>query len=271
MVDPLVALPRPDLLASHFLLRVSRRAWKDLGYVTALDRPYPDAPKSHELLREFFTKCAAPDRVDRGELLRQVHHRRVFRIRSAHWRGAVWFDHDGAILWLLRVLSLAQFTREDRLYDEFAALERRRQLLPSTEEMLLAYGQQYAASLIAALASTVVKAYDRPGVWHQAVSVRPDGSAVRAGRVFLERDGELVSLYVILAARAFRRDDVMVPSDWRPMVFEALFAADEPVAKPTAGLPLGASLREGEIPLVQVRAEEEPPSWVTDPPSWVDA
>ena len=262
-MDAISALPRPDIAASHFSLRVSKRAWKDLDFRTGSERLDMDAIARHDLLQKFADHCRRPENIDRGEPIRQVRHPRVFRIKVNNWRGAVWFDHDAAVLWLLRALPLSKFHEEADLYVQFGELERREQLLPSSEELMIAKGEQYITSVIMALGEAVREAYAEQGVWQPALSVRPNGDPVPAGRVHVVTDEMIVTQHVILREAAFRRKDLIIPLDWRELVMATIFPPDEPVMRAVNGLPDRAELQDGEIPLVQVRAEDEPLEWMT--------
>lgn len=261
-MDVQTALSRPDLPASHYVLRLSQRAWKDLGFRTPVQRLDASVTRAHPLIAKFWDVARHPETIDRGETIRQVRHPRVFRIKAGDWRAAVWFDHDSAVYWMLRALALAKYSREDQLYSEFAELEKRRQLLPSTEELLVAQGEQYLASAIWALGDAVASAYGSPGEWCRASLVRPSGDQVRLGRVHVDVDDEIVTQHLVISLPAFSRSDLLVPSSWREVLFGTLFAADEPIMPVAYGLPEGETLRSDEVALTQVRAEQAPPDWL---------
>lgn len=72
-------------------------------------------------------------------------------------------------------------------------------------------------------------------------------------RALIDRSGELVTRFLLVL------DDWPLhldrPADWREYIVATCFEAGEPVMPAYRGLPLGADLRPGEIPLVQERLE----------------
>lgn len=214
------------------------------------------------MLAKFWNSCGKPEAIDRGELLREVRHPSVFRIRVGDWRAAVWFDHTSAVLWLLRALALARYPNENTLYTEFGRFEARGQLLPSSEERIVARAEQHLTSIIVALLAATRDAYEDVGAWMTATTTRPNGKRVPVGRVCVLMDEEIVTHFVLLREEAVIRPDLTPPTEWREALFAGIFASDEAVEPAYGSLPPGTSRRPSEIPLVQYRAEDAPPGWL---------
>ncbi len=121
--------PRLECPTKYFLLRVTKRAWEDLDFRTRTVRFLRGAPDfdGHPLLVKFWMDCARVDAVDAGERIRGVEHPKVFRLKATgpggSYRGAVWYDHESAVLWLLRVVTLSRFPNEQAAYAQFRTFE----------------------------------------------------------------------------------------------------------------------------------------------------
>lgn len=259
------SLNRGDL-PSVWLLRVAERAYDDLG-IDPRERSDIEALKrAHPILRRFFDDLAVEANVDTGTPIQKVRNPKVFRIREQDERAAVWYDSTHGVVWCCRVLAIADFPNEPKLYEHFGRLEgdtNKRPpwpsvLLPSDQERREAGGQQRLESIIVALAAARDTAFASPRTWCPGFIRRPDGEDEQVGRVFVDRDiideaGELVTRFILVIDHW--PADLPRPADWRARIIAFCFADDEPVMPAFNALPAGTHLARGEVPLVQRRLE----------------
>src|SRR4051794_20560187 len=131
----IATLEQVDVASKYFILRVSQKAWQDVGARTRASRftQEPDS-STHPLLTKFWSDCSHPAALDTGELLREVDHPKVFRLKATgpngSYRGAIWYDRQAGVLWLLRVVALSDFHEESLAYRHFRALEEQSALFP---------------------------------------------------------------------------------------------------------------------------------------------
>jgi hypothetical protein len=243
----------------------SKGALNDLG-VPADQRDSDIAAEGNSVIARFFKHYSVPGRVDRGVPIGEVEHPKVFRIRDGYFRGAVWYDQDGGVVWLCRVLSLANFPSEPDLYREFRSFEERGVLFPSQGEIGRERGIQYLYSVVDALNNASLRAYEDPLEWQRAEVVRPDGTKLDVGRARVERidlgGGEGIIRVVIVNTE--HPTDLELPTDWLAVIMADCFPSPdevpgaEDVHPVYRDLPRGTNLQRHEIPLVQCEIVEEP-------------
>lgn len=254
-------------MPSRYLLRLTERAWDDLGIPPQRRlREFPGSDAitafldsggnaaEFKVLAGFVEHGTQPARLDRGRTISTLRKPMVFRIRSSHYRSAVWWDAEIGVLWLLRALSLADFPDEAHAYDHFAELEQRAKLLPTTDERVSAAGEQYFEDMSSALAEAMQEADGLPERWTTAAIVRPNGSREVVGRCCVTVDEVLRTRHLIVPYE--QAPDLAVPSDWRPRLIARCYPADEEVGEAWDDLPEGHDLVDGEMPIRGRRLED---------------
>jgi len=239
------------------LLRVSRRAWEDLG-VDPPDEALAGVVEAHAILKKFYDTYSSVHAVDRGTPLSQAEDPKVFRIRREEWRAAVRYEPEDGIVWLCRAVSLAKFHREDDAYDRLGELERNGRLLPTPDERAEGRAAQFLVAALQALRVARVRADQNPREWHEAHADRPDGSEHRAGRVWVEYDdiddeATITTRYMLTVTEP--PSDVTMPSGWLEFLVAHVLPSDEPVQRAYTDLPAGTNLQSNELPLIQESME----------------
>lgn len=246
---------------------MSDRAWDDLSIPTPARGELVALRDRHPILEKFFTEYADATRVDRGKPIQSVSDPKVFRIRERDFRAAVRYDETIGVVWLCRVLRIADFSSEPELYRRFGEFEgnphsnppKPAVLLPREDERMRAAGEQYLEGVIAALCEARDRAFEDPNSWKTA-TMRPAATSktVDVGRAYAEREklsggGEYATRYIVVL-QDFPRH-LELPGDWRARVIAECFPTDEPVEPAFHALPAGTNRRHGEIPLIQRRLE----------------
>lgn len=244
-------------VGNPYLLRVSRRAWEDLGEASPPKEPPEEAAAKHRIVRKFYDEFSAADRVDGGVPIDTVEDPKVFRIKSGDWRAAVRYVPADGVVWMCRALSLANFNDEQHAYVEFGRLYDAGLLLPDDAEQKLARGDHFLVGAVLALSQARVNADNDPRTWWGAYATRPDGRHHRIGRIYAEREldeeGEYVTRFLLLVAAP--PTDVTVRDDWREFVLHRIFPSDEPIMPAFGGLPAGTNREPDELPFVQETIE----------------
>lgn len=243
-------------VADPYLLRVSQRAWADVGVKPPTD-DLAEVVDRHPILKKFYEVYSSADAVDRGTPIRQLEDPKVFRIRRAEWRGAVrYFPEDGT-QWLCRNVSLAKYHEEDDAYNRLGQLERDNRLLPEPDERRTARGDQYLVAMIVALKGARVRADHNPHEWHTAQAKHHD-EALQVGRVWVEYDesdyeATFTTRYMLLVRDPPK--DLVLRSGWLEFVAAHIFPTDDPVEPAYEGLPGGTNRHTNEFPLKQETME----------------
>lgn len=243
-------------VADPYLMRVSQRAWDDVG----VDPPADDISEvvdRHPILKKFYEVYSAADAVDRGTPISQLEDPKVFRIKRNQWRGAVrYFPEDGT-QWLCRNVSLAKYHKEDDAYNRLGELERNDRLLPEPDERRAARGDQFLVAMIVALKQARVRADHDPQEWHAAQATRL-GGVQQVGRVWVEYDesdyeATFTTRYMLLVREP--PEDLQLRPDWLAFVAAHIFPTDDPVQPAYEGLPGGTRRHANELPLKQETME----------------
>lgn len=129
-------------VADPYLMRVSRRAWEDLGITPPVD-DLAEIVDRHPILNKFYETYASADAVDRGTRVSQLEDPKIFRIRRGEWRGAVRYFPEDGVQWLCRNVQLSRYHEEDDAYNRLGDLERNGRLLPERDEREAARGDLY--------------------------------------------------------------------------------------------------------------------------------
>jgi hypothetical protein len=246
-----------DDVADPYLLRISARAWKDLGESPPKAEPATDAADRLRIVRKFYDEFSMAERVDGGVPIGEVKDPKVFRIKAGDWRAAVRYIPDDGTPWMCRALSLAKYHEERDAYVEFGRLETQDRLLPTQKERRLARGDHFIVSSVLALQQARVNADNEPEQWWEAKARRPTGSSQRVGRIYVEREldpdeGAYVTRFVLLVT--VPPDDVTLRKEWIEFVGAQIFPTDDPVI-PTYELPSGTNLQADELPFAQETIE----------------
>jgi hypothetical protein len=244
-------------VADPYLIRVSRRAWDDIGLAPPGSEPPREAVKRSAIVRKLYDRFSDAASVNTGTRLKKVPDPAVFRIRADGWRAAVRYIPEDGVVWMCRAVSLAKFHEENDAYDQFGEFYKSGELLPTDEERRLARGDQFLVSAIAALRQARVDADNNPQSWHIADARRPHGTVHRAGRILVERelvedDGEYVTRFLLLLRKP--PADVELRTGWEMLVASAVLPSDERIS-PSYDLPSGTNLQPGELPLLQQAIE----------------
>jgi hypothetical protein len=243
-------------IADPYLVRVSARAWKDLGESPPATEP-PPAAKLPRIVTKFYKEYSNAARVDNGVPIGQASDPKVFRIKSGDWRAAVKYLADDGVVWMCRALSLAKFQVEDDAYEEFGNIESAGTLLPNAKERRLARGDQFLMSAIQALRQARVNADNEPFEWWPANARRPNGDERYVGRIYVDRepveeDGAYVTRFLLVVTAP--PDDVKLRPDWEELVAARVFPSKERVFR-SYELPGGTNLQPGEVPYQQQTVE----------------
>jgi hypothetical protein len=243
-------------IADPYVLRVSQRAWADLGEAPSAG-DLAEAATRHRILKKFYETYLTPEAVDTGVPIDRLVDSKVFRIKSGDWRGAVRYMPDDGVLWLCRALSLAKHHDEHDAYVKFGTLEQNGLLLPNEEERQRARSDQLLISIILALREARVRADHDPRVWCPARCQRLDGSEVSVGRMYVEydeADDEMLFTYRYLLLIRKPPPGLSLPKGWQQIVAEQVFPTGDPF-KATNDLPGGTNIRPDELPLLQETIE----------------
>lgn len=243
-------------VADPYLLRVSQRAWDDVGLDPTTDG-LSEAVDRHPILKKFYEVYSSAAAVDRGTPISQLADPKVFRIKRQEWRGAVrYFPKDGT-QWLCRNVSLSKYHEEDDAYDRLGQLERTGRLLPDPDERNLARGDQFLVAMIVALRDARVRADHHAHEWHRAHAKR-DHRMHQVGRVWVEYDesdyeATFTTRYMLLVRQP--PEDLQLRPNWLEFVAAHVFPTDDPIQPSYEGLPGGTGRHSDELPLKQETME----------------
>lgn len=252
-----------DDVADPYLLRVSRRAWDDLGVTPPVD-DLAECMDRHPILKKFYETYSSPEAVDRGTPISQLEDPKVFRIRQREWRAAVRYFPEDGVQWLCRNVQLSRFHEEGDAYDRLGGLERDGRLLPDGDERKAARSDRFLIAMIVALREARVRADHDPQTWHPARAVR-HADEHQVGRVWVEYDDSdyeatFTTRYMLLVREP--PEDVQLRPGWLEFVAAHVFPTDDPVLPAYDGLPSGTRRQANELPLMQetmeMRDESDP-------------